>query len=482
MVGCVRYEERRCNLQAGRKMKICYSNLYTGLISQYYHLLEVINSDKNICVLCCVETKIKDNYIPDFPGFASFTLNPLKMIIYVKRSANLEVVPILAGAPAFAVRGRQFSALFLYSEFTKKTIAGSMTLSPRQRLDYIKSTFYEYEKIQLKRSIVMADMNFCYFGTEPTDRDYKLARELNKFFEQKSFENQVKVYTRIKVRAMNDRNAALDHCWTKCMPGRLRVLPFANSDHKMLLYCLPKNEVVRRRRRLVVTYRPTELSEQFLAEEPLDGMSTYAEKKNLSLEENYKRLIDWCNKYRNLMRYESYKSQLDVPWWNATLTGLKKAMYMAKSDNDYWFYKNKYTYFFNYFHKKWVGKHYAKLKHPFFKERPQPCEKLVVEGEEVTNDVQICERMLDQYIGKIEKNKKNSNPNWAEVLVAVKDWVQTSDEHNIKLGNDGKPVTWDIKVPTKEEVRQLLREIAPKKSCGASSVSLKTLKKVEGRF
>ena len=466
-------------------MKICYINLYRGLVSQFYHLEQMLNYDKDICVLCCAETKIKDNFIPDFPGFIRYCLDPLKLVVYVRRTANLTVSPITKGIPAFAILGRQFSVLCLYSEFTKKVIGigrdnKSRTVGPNERLHFIKETFLEYEKIQRKRTMCIGDMNFCAIASEEGCKDYKQVRELIKFFEQKGYENQVKVYTRLKVRETNDRNAALDHCWTKDFPGFLRVLPFSNSDHKMLQFTLPKNKTIRRRRCKVVYYRDNEESLAFLNENPLDRQSTYFEKKDNSLENNYNNMIDWCNEYRNLTRNEVYRTKLDVPWWNGTLTGLKKVMESARTERDYWYAKQKYCYYFDFFHRKWVGKNYKKLKHPFFKERPQPCDRLLIEGTEITDEKDICEKMLDQYIGKIERNKAESNPNWGEVINVVENWVATSDEHNIPLGENGVPVEWDIRVPNREEVRQLLREVAPKKSSGSTSVSLKTLKRVEG--
>ena len=457
-------------------MKIAYINVRTGIYDQFYHLLEFVQSDRNISILCVAESKVSiKEEIPQIEGFQSYCLNPGKLIIYVRCHIGLTVVPLCEGMPAFVVKGRQMTVLCMYSEYTKNGIGEKIKLSKKKRLEYIKQTYYAYDKMQFKRSLVIGDLNFCYF-----DDECKESKELRRFFEARGFVNKVNQFTKFKVRAENDRNSSLDYCFVRDMPGRLRIEPFSDSDHDLLCWELPSNETIRKRRRKIVISTPTEKSEKFLKESPLDAASSYADKQNRTLDENYESLNDWCLEYKKQLERKVWKNDLDVPWWNPTLTELKRAMKAAKTVEEKWYHKRKYKYYFKYFHKMWVEKKYNQNKNPFFKKKGSTCEKLVVDGEEVTDGEKICDHILDHFIGKIEKCKRDSKPNWAHVVEEVKRWVSRSNEHNIPLNEDGSAKMWDIGVPNRAEVQALLREVNAKRSSGQSGVSTSLLKEVEG--
>ena len=459
-------------------MKVAYINLRTGVYDQYHHLLEFLQSEENVCILCCAESKISiKEEIPQIEGFSSFSLNPAKLVIYVRNHVGLRVVPICEGMPAFAVIGRQTTVLCMYSEFTKKGIAGSYRVTDRQRLEFIKATYYAYDKMQYKRSMCVGDLNFCRF-----DENKKEAKELTRFFEERGFENRVFQYTRLKVREENDRNGALDHMYVRDMPGRLKIIPFSDSDHDLLLWDIPSNKKIRKAKKKITICSPTEKSEKFKKENALDALSSYAEKQGESLEKNYADLRDWCLEYKKCKERSFYKNDLDVPWWNPMLSELKKVMRLACDWRERWYHKRKYKYYFKYFHKLWVQKKYRNSKNPFFKTKGSVCEKLVVDGREVTDKVEICDHILDHYIGKIEKSMKESKPNWGYIVEAVTEWAETSNDHNIPRDEMGMVKIWDIEVPNRAEVQQLLREIAAKKSSGQSGVSLELLKEVEGEI
>ena len=457
-------------------MKIVYINVYRGLYNQYFHLQELLASEKDVIILCVAEPKIKNyEHIPEFQGFDTFVIDPAKLVLFIKKSTGFTVLPIWEGAPAAMVKGRQFSGLFMYSEYTKQTMQGSKGLGPRARLEYIKNTVRAYEKRQFKKSFICADFNFCALST-----DEPLVRELINFMEIRGFTNLVKRYTRMKVRNVNDRNAALDHFWCRDLPGHLKIEPFAKSDHHMLKYVLPSNKQIRSKRVKVQFYRPTVESEQFMTDCPLDGQSTYFEKQEKSLQRNYDDFINWCQDYRELMKKEVYRSELDVPWWNPVLTNLKNIMKKAIDSENLEYHKRKYDYYFNFYRRQWVTKNYKKKGHPFMKDRTPPCTELIEEGVSITNGNEICESIMGMFIGKIEKNKAESRPNWGPVLEAVQNWIRTSDECKIPKDGDGNILKWDIWVPNREEVRQMLRQIAAKKSSSTTNISLQLLKTAEG--
>ena len=410
--------------------------------------------ENDIDVIGVLEAEIANtNRVPKILDcfFNHYAPNPKRMVVYYHKKLSLTPKTVDCGMPNIQLIGDNISITFLYSEFTTYFEDGSQVgNNPMQRLKILQNAMRKLENEKPSQ---------CYLG----DFNYNLnkyTKGLPKmyydFMCSLNLEQVINEPTHPKTGLMLEATM-IDHIWVRNFPGNAFVKPYS-SDHEAICIFTSK---IKKKERILKTVKK-EVFGDFTKNFAIENKPKIL-KKGLT-EENRTEFISSFNEW---LRKMIEKSQVEVnyyensqPWYNKYLQSLSEELgSMHKKDP---MYKRKRN-FYNRQCKKAIylqeRKKITKRGHEFEPKPKKPLKELFREDKTLTSDEQEMANILVKgFDDKVQNVLKSVTLDYEPLLEKVREKYTGLPE-------------WELPIPTKREVDEMLSSLKKKASRGFDNIS-----------
>ena len=439
-------------------VKVAFANIgrgFYGKIDEIRHLLW----SNSIDILGLAEPGLgPDATIPIIQGYAAYTNNQYRLIVYAKETLNLTFHQMETQTPSVLLKGLDTSFSFVYSEFRTGLEDGKLKplMHTLVRYERLCNTMQQLSTHGYKKNVIMGDFNYCTIAD-------RLGKDLTVQMEIMGFKQQITGPTRnIDGQWENQRASLLDQIWTRSVEGNFKSnkLPF-KSDHSIIYFSSePKTDEPKKLKKTIPTWKfckeslhlartvPTGITEN-------DDMETMVEKLN-----------DWMQTVDEPNHGFTTVYEGGEPWHDAKcskfLGKLARASPTRRKEM-----RGLYVKVCKAAKLKYKKKIRERRGHPWPKKLRTPVKSLLrkSDGVEINAEEEVANELMDHFRRKVETNQK-PEADFEDIFNKLKAKYNDLD-------------LWDIPFATENDVKELIDGLPGKRSsgkCGFSYLFIKNIK------
>ena len=439
-------------------VKVAFANIGRGLHAKLADLRHLVWSSQ-IDIIGLAEPALgPDAQIPQLQGYASYTNNKYRLIVYAKETLNLTFQPMETQTPSVLLKGIDTSYSFIYSEFRSGIEDGKLKpkMHDNVRFDRLCHTMHQLSTNGYKKNLVMGDFNYCTIAD-------RLGKELSIQMELIGYRQQITGPTRnVDGQWENQRASLLDQIWTRSVEGifKSNTLPF-KSDHSIIFYqSEPKSTEPKKTMKVVPTWKFCKESLELARTLPT-GIT-----ENDNLETTVDKLNIWLQKVDKPNHGEKIVYEGGEPWHNAKCGRFLGKLARATKGN-----RKELKGIYVKVCRAAKREHRRKIReakgHPWPKKARNPVKSLIrkSDGKEITDEKEIADELMDHFKNKVEENQK-PEAGFEQIYSKLKDKYGHLD-------------LWDIPLATEDDVKELIDSLPGKRSsgkCGHSYLFIKNIK------
>ena len=422
-------------------------------------------------VLHLIEPNIKkEEPLPLFyPSYYEIhTTNDTKkrIITYSLRDYGLQwqEPPENLDCPVTILQGRDITHIGIYSEYTRYHKDGTierLSNNKKVRINYLINTIKQLVPIMKRIVIIAGDMNT---NLKDKNDDPDVRRYLNTL-DRLGLEPKIHKVTR-PAKYGEKIGSCIDHILVKNMPGEGFVLPLGFGDHHGVGF--RTDDVRKMHQRKIITHEVLILdakSREYGKEiYPFYNPNTdWTDVKTI-----IKKLEWFYTKVAKFATHKVTKKENQESYWRPSALPLQKAYWADPNNREK---KKAYVKHLDELHRQEDERQKQMKGHPFRTEERIELVRLKKEdGTYTKNDDEIAEMLRNHFEQKPKKIVEKSKPNFEPMMKEFADF-------NKKIRNIPK---WMIKLPTEEDIKQLIHDLPEKYSCGEDGLPYTIVKNLKG--